>query len=187
MRTLLFILLFIACVTHQGNAQVSVSENSKLVDRLYTGGGFGLSFSNDVFSVSASPIIGCMLTERLSAGVGVPYQYTTYPQVDISTNDYGARAFGRFNVAQKFFAYTEFEYLNFEFVNITDPDNNIRQGFDSYFFGLGYSSGNPGTQFNIIGLYNITWQENTASPYNSPWAFRFQLTIPIGSIGRRGY
>jgi hypothetical protein len=186
-KTKFIVVILLGFLSFPSFSQVSFQEGATPLERMYSGGGFGLNFNRDVFSLSLSPILGYMITQRVSAGIGIPYQFNSYSQIDIQTNDFGARLFGRFQVIDQLFAYTEFEYLNFEFVNIQDPDNNIRQGFDSYFFGLGYSSPRPGTQFNIMGMYNILWQENVASPYNSPWSLRVQVTIPLGGIGRRRF
>ena len=50
-------------------------QNSNWQDRLYFGGGFGLSGGSWGGSVRLSPLVGYMLTSRISAGVGVTYEY----------------------------------------------------------------------------------------------------------------
>src|SRR5687768_12677615 len=66
-----------------------------LKDRGYVGIGFGgLSFGKHAyygqyFSIGASVLGGYMLTENLSTGIGLEYQYTTYSEQKLRNHVYG--------------------------------------------------------------------------------------------------
>lgn len=71
----IFIVLF-GCMSTWASAQRVIDEESNppLKDRLYYGGNFGASFGTITF-VDVSPLVGAMINNRLSGGVGATYQY----------------------------------------------------------------------------------------------------------------
>jgi hypothetical protein len=164
-------------------AQKYVDENSSTLERLYFGGNFGLSFSTNYTQIEVSPIVGYMITDKLSAGTGVIYQYikanftsANGRQYALETNIYGGKLFGRYNIAGQLFAYAEFEALSFE-VYQDRNDRILRQIVPSmfigggYFFPLGEKVG-----INAVALYNILYDPFT-SPYNSPFVLRVGFTF----------
>ncbi|MFQ3212787.1 MAG: hypothetical protein ACJAT1_000292 [Marivirga sp.] len=163
--------------------QKYVDENSTTLERLYFGGNFGLSFSDNYTQIEASPIVGYMITDKLSAGTGVVYQYIKAnfsspngTQYALKTNIYGGKLFGRYNIAGQLFAYSEFEALSFEVYQDTS-DRIIREIVPSmfigggYFFPLGAKAG-----INAVALYNLLYDPFT-SPYNSPFVLRAGFTF----------
>jgi len=149
-------------------------------DRVFTGGGFGLSFSRTFDFVSVSPIVGYRINPKLAAGVGVQYQYSRYKifNPDLTTHNYGGSVFTRYNFYGPLFLHAEYEYLNYEFP-ITSTDSE-RRGYNSVFGGGGFFQPigrNAG--FFISVLYNFTYQEPRANdffPYDSPWVIRAGIT-----------
>jgi hypothetical protein len=75
MKKLLFIAAF--CTVFAGFGQ-------GIGDKLYFGGGLGFSGNSSWVTFSISPIVGYKITERLSAGVGISYQYTNYKDIDFT-------------------------------------------------------------------------------------------------------
>ncbi len=181
MKKSVLIVSFLTLFSAQAFSQTSFGNEPSFIDRLYFGGGMGFSVGSNVSSVTASPLVGYMITDRLSAGLGFTYQYIGFRNVDISASNYGGRVFGRFNITQELFLYNEYEYLNFEIIDLLNRDNNERQGFSSYLAGLGYAVpiGRVAALY-AIGLYNFSWNENKASPYDSPWVFRAGITAGFG-------
>lgn len=167
-RLSIFILLFIA--PFFVNAQADFSKNSSFKDRIYTGGNVDFSISNIVTSIGVSPLVGYMVTERFSVGVGGTYQVNRFRQIDLTLNNYGVRTFARYNVTQEFFAYTEYEYLIFEF---NDGASEVQsEGFSSFFVGGGYAVPvSKNISFLAIALYNLTY-DDFRSPYPSPIVLR---------------
>lgn len=151
-------------------AQTDFSENSSFLDRVYTGGNIGFSIGNDVTFFDISPLVGYMVTEKLSVGLGATYQRNSFRNSDIVLNNYGGRTFLRYNVTREFFAYSEYEYLTFEF---RDSGTNVQsEGFGSLFLGGGYAIPlGRNVSFVAIGLYNVLY-DDFRSPYPSPIVFR---------------
>ncbi len=156
-------------------AQLAVEEGDSFKDRVFTGGGLGFSVNNVFSSFSVSPIVGYQVSNNFSAGIGGTYQINSFRNVDLRFTNYGARLFGRYNFTEEFFAYTEYEYLNFEFL-ANQGQESVREGFNSYFVGGGYSIpvGNRAA-ITAIALYNVAHVQGN-SPYPSPLIFRAGIT-----------
>lgn len=153
MKNLLFVLLLCLLSTAAGAQEVYNSsgkgkpgykKTKKITgydpDKLIVGGGLNANFGSGYLSLGISPIVGYRLTNRLSAGVGVGYQY--YREPDIYTTDpmnptknfYNKMnivypsLWSRFIVYQNFFVDANFEYdiINFKGSKLgLDPSNNI--------------------------------------------------------------
>jgi len=157
------------------------AEKPSFKDRIFTGGGFGLSFSNysDYFSIS--PIIGYKITPKLAAGVGIQYQYTKYKQYSPSftTNNYGGSIFARYNFYGPLFLHAEYEYLSYEYFGYAGE--RLRKGYNSVLAGGGFFQpvGRHAGIF-LMALYNFTYKNPTSPyevlPYNSPWILRAGIT-----------
>ncbi|MGB3464876.1 MAG: hypothetical protein WBA74_06395 [Cyclobacteriaceae bacterium] len=164
---LLIVFLSIPFVSY---SQAEFSEGSSFMDRVYTGGNVGFSFSNNVTTIAISPIAGYMVNEKLSVGLGGTYQRNSFRNIDLTLNNYGARTFLRYNVTSDFFAYSEYEYLIFEF---SDGGPGVQsEGFSSLFLGGGYAVPlGPRVSFLAIALYNVLY-DDFRSPYPSPIVMR---------------
>ncbi|MDW3193555.1 MAG: hypothetical protein R8G66_14365 [Cytophagales bacterium] len=151
----------------------SFSQQWNITDKLYVGGGVGLNLNSNVTSYSVSPYAGYKLTDRLSAGLRFTYQHTRFSQTDFRINSVGVGPFTRFQINEKFFAYTEYEYLNFKVTNPSLSNEAAREGFNSFFVGGGMSQPiGRNASFNVIFLYNLLYNDGTNSPYNSPIVIR---------------
>lgn len=155
------------------HAQRDVLDNAKLSDRLYFGGGLGLnggtdSYGNRYFYVGLYPIIGYMVNSQLSVGMGITYQYYSYPDVDQEIHQYGVSPFVRYNFGQ-LFLYGEYSLLNTPVYNI---NSGSRQTFDRLLLGAGFSQplGGRGS-LNVMGLYDVLWNRSEYA-FASPWVFR---------------
>ena len=150
-------------------------------DKVYFGGGFGLSFGTDVTSVSASPLVGYKFTDQLSAGVRLTYQYVNNKIYDVSFSNYGGGPFTRFQVTDKYFTHFEYEFLNFEYATGRVINNELETERDSYnalWLGAGYREDvgrNAG--FFMVALYNVLYDENEPSPYASPLSIRAGFAV----------
>jgi hypothetical protein len=157
-----------------------MSDQPTLRERIFTGGGFGLSFSSYYDFVSVSPLIGYKVTPKLAAGIQVQYRYTRYKEFTpkFSTNDYGISPFVRYNVYSPFFLQAEYEYLNYEFPVTTSE--SIRKKYNSFLAGgglfqpLGRRAG-----FYALALYNFSYRAagpGEVTPYDSPLVLRVGVT-----------
>lgn len=84
-------------------------------DRLYFGGGLGLSFGT-VTAIQLEPFVGVHLDEKnkLSTGLGINYWYfnDSRYQPPIELTGYGYRTFLRYRFIPQLFAHTEFLHMN---------------------------------------------------------------------------
>ena len=155
-------------------AQRNYSEGSKpsLKDRLYFGGGFGAQFG-DITYVDISPLVGYMITRKLSGGVGISYQYYKDNRSNYQTNIYGGRVFARQNFSfmkLPLFLYAEYENLSYEYIIDYTQDGYITQREwvpgvllgGGFFQPIGDRAG-----FTIMILYNVIY-DDLRTPYNNP-------------------
>lgn len=173
MRISLIILLFFA--------GLSLVAQNKLSDRIFFGGGFGLSAGSDVTNISLSPQVGYKVTQRYLAGIGITYQYVKIKNIDSSINNYGWSVFNRYNITRQFFAYSEFENLQFEFFTSLSPERTERDSYNSLLIGAGYSESLSGrASMSFMALYNVLYDPaDPIQPYDSPWVIRAGVGIGI--------
>jgi hypothetical protein len=168
MRRILFAITTI-CLVGVASAQYRSSGGG---DKVYFGGGFGLSIGTDVTSISASPLVGYKITDIWSAGMSVTYQYVNYKSIDLSVSNYGLAPFTRVAIGDKYFTHAEYEFLNFEYpTGFLTPDGDPetkRDGYNSLWLGGGYTE----RGFFVLALYNVLYDENELSPYASPFSIR---------------
>ncbi len=149
-------------------------NQSNFMDRVYFGGGMGLSGGSWGTSVSVSPIVGYMVSSRVSVGVGATYQYYKYKDAfyDYSDNRYGGSLFARVNLIRQVFGYAEYSFLNYSI----NGDTNNRATVYRLPVGLGFSQNiGPRSSFNMVAAYDMLYQNN--GPYASPWVFTFFFSI----------
>jgi hypothetical protein len=163
--------------------QDSENERAPFLDKMFVGGGFGLSFG-DVTFVQLMPIVGYRITPKLSGGVRFMYQYTSRklsyltPPERISSHDFGLGPFARMMLFGPVFAQIEYEYLNYQYY--TAPGEKIRSGFDSFMAGGGIIQPIGGkAAFFLTALYNFSYNSSSTAgpqPYDSPLVLRAGIT-----------
>lgn len=166
--SLSFALLFMTCL--------AFSQNS-LSDRIFYGGGAGFSASSGQTSISIYPTVGYKLTQNLTAGVGLTYQYVSVKvtgRSNESLNNYGWSVFSRYSVIKNFFLHAEYERLSYQYFTNFSLEEKDRQGYDSFLVGGGYAESLGGkASFIVTALYNVLYDESDAiQPYSSPWVIR---------------
>jgi hypothetical protein len=209
MKKFQFLLVFILCIFYESAfCQESGSENetgydyylpdkdqaedekvneqpanqggqSSFTDKLFFGGGFGAGFGSYTF-INVSPIIGYRVTQRLSVGMRLMYQYTTFEYRDINTfeveryngHDLGIGGFARFMVYGPVYLQAEYENLNYE--SLYFDGTSRRTSFDSFMAGGGIAQPiGRSAAFFLTALYNFSYQnfDQTGAylcPYHSP-------------------
>ena len=152
-------------------------------DKVYFGGGFGLSFGTDVTAISASPLVGYKFTDQLSAGMRLTYQYVKNNSLDLSFSNYGGGPFTRFEFTDKYFSHIEYEYLNFEYATGAKDSNGDfstdRNTYSALWMGAGYREQlgrNAG--FFMLVLYNVLYDDTESfQPYASPFSIRAGVSV----------
>lgn len=158
--------------------QREIDENSKpsWKERVYVGGGLGLnggtdSYGNRYFYLGLYPVIGYMVTNKLSAGTGITWQYYSYPDVNQTINQYGFSPFVRYNISPAF--------LYAEYVILSSPTYTgvARKTYNRLLLGLGYSQplGRRGA-LNVMGLYDVLYKREDLV-FASPWVIRVYFSF----------
>lgn len=151
-----------------------IDENSGWQDRLYFGGGMGLSGGQGYTMISLSPIVGYMISNRLSGGVGVTYQY--YKSGDFTDNRWGGQLFMRMNVIKQLFLYGSYEFMNYGTYTATGaegPRNTVSR------LPLGAGISQPigkRSSLNFLAAYDVLWDEELGA-YGSPWIFTVYFSL----------
>lgn len=119
------IILVIVCFTisFYSFSQEKDTTNSEskdpfsLSDKLYFDGNFWASFGNQT-NVNIAPKVGYKINDRLSAGIGVRYQYYSFKDYSTgykeSASFYGGSVFSRYKLIDQIFLMTEYEHMNIE-------------------------------------------------------------------------
>lgn len=157
------------------------AQDESSSDRIYTGGNFWVSFG-DPTQVFIAPTVGYKLTETLSLGTTVSYQFRSVRSVsrNINLHDFGGSLFARNFFTETIFAQVEYEYLNFSTFNISSSNEIIyaRNHLHSALAGGGITYSLSGRARALVTvLYNLTFTEN--GPYDSPLIVRGGVTLGL--------
>lgn len=113
--------LLLVASTVIGQATRAPRDTRPLSERLWFGGGVGLSFGT-VTSISVEPMVGYFIDpkNKLSAGLGLSYWYYSDNryQPTYTQDGFGYRIFSRYRPIPQLFAHAEFLHLNTEAYNI---------------------------------------------------------------------
>ena len=176
MRKLGIVLALITCGALSVSAQKGdyvIDEKSKFTDRIYFGGVMGLSGGTNGTSISLAPIVGYMVSSRLSVGVGARYEYYKNNFYNYTESRYGGNVFARMNLFKQIFGYGEYSFLNYSYLG----DSNDRRTVYRLPLGLGFSQSiGPRSSFNIIAAYDILYDINDGA-YDSPWVISFYFAL----------
>ena len=168
--------LLFATVAFAQKGEYIVDQESNWQDRIYFGGGFGLSGGSWGTSISLSPIVGYMVSNRVSVGMGVTYQYYKYQNgiYDYTDNRWGMQFFGRINLFKQIFAYGEYSFLNYSYFG----DTNDRRTASRLPLGLGLSQPiGPRSALNLVAAYDVLYDSQNQSVYGSPWVFLIYFSL----------
>jgi hypothetical protein len=169
-NTFFCILLSVSSLLSHAQDSTMIRKNPlkpRFWDKVYVGGNVGFQFGTVTFA-EVSPLIGYQFTPKITAGIGVTYQYYRYKDrfFELTTNVYGGRIFGRYFFTDFLFAHVEYEYLNLEAFDFYPLRRRV--DVESVLVGGGYlqrfGSGNSG--IFIMLLYNLT--ESAYTPYTNP-------------------
>ena len=162
-----------------GQREVDMEQKPAFKDRVFFGGGFGLGGGSNSFYVSASPLVGYMLTNKWSAGVGLNYTYVRYDNINQNDNQYGLLAFTRYNIYRQFFLQAQYDYINYTRYYFVPGSNELFDERDSYsrFLAGGGISQPLGARgaINLVAMYDLS--HSSSSPYGSPWVFQVYFSF----------
>lgn len=159
----LCLIVLLANLLQTGNAQNN--KNSKKEDKIYYGGGVGLSFGSYT-QIAVHPLIGYKITPKLSAGITASYEYfkdTQYTPT-YSTYNYGGSLFSRYKITQELYAHAEYANINSEIYSSSGM--LTREWIPFLFVGGGYCqqiSEHVSLNFQIV--FDVL--QDSRSPYKS--------------------
>lgn len=154
---------FDTAVFAQKATQTKPPEKSSGFDksRLQLGGDLGLSFGNQAGMVVVSPLVGYMITNRFSAGLGPNFEH--YWQKDVfKLTTLGGRVYSRYQLFNFLFAHAEYGIVNYKasFGGVSENAWVSRLPL-----GGGISQRIGGNTYaNFMVLYDVLY--NPDSPYN---------------------
>jgi len=169
-QALLISLLIFQSIHGQAQAREE-KPKSPFWEKVYIGGNLGAQFGN-VTAVDVSPIVGYKITEKISAGFGITYQYYNIRSYNYDTHIYGGRIFARYQPWSFLFLHTEFELLNWKpLYDINGKLNTERIWAPGLLAGGGFSQPiGGGSSIFVMALYNFLYSSN--SSYGSPLVLR---------------
>lgn len=151
-------------------------QSGSFFDKTFVGGNFALQFGNITF-IDVSPIVGYRITDRFSAGPGITYRYLKFRNFEGSST-YGGSVFARHIIGSQFFAQTQYESLNTEYLTEINQELQLIRGWVPGFFlggGIFQPLGKRGA-VTIAAMYNLMY-DNVRSPYGSPWVFNVGFNL----------
>ncbi|MBL0128781.1 MAG: hypothetical protein IPP83_15290 [Flavobacteriales bacterium] len=175
--SLLLLILLTGPLTAQDGPRTKRDLRS-LSDRLYFGGGIGLSFGT-VTAVQVDPLVGYKVDPggKFSVGLGGSYWYYQDNRYTppINFTGYGYRTFTRYRVLEQVFLHAEFLHLNVERYSVIE-DRIKRIWVPHLLVGAGYvqpMGGRSSIYFQI--LFEVLQDPNSV--------YRNQGPIISGGVG----
>lgn len=169
-----------AQVPEPAPAPPAEEEKPSVKDKLFVGGGVGLSFGT-VDYVSISPLVGFHVAPRFDLAIQPFYSYTKDSRYDpeFSATNYGADLLGRVRIVQNFFAEARVEWISYEYL---DSLNQTNRQSDTYpMAGLGYTIGAGRAGISFSALYNFGYDNNSPygayGPYDSPVIYQVGVSV----------
>ncbi|HEX4888386.1 MAG TPA: hypothetical protein VFV37_10110 [Luteibaculaceae bacterium] len=159
----IFLLILAKPLTAQDNSE-------SWLNRVSYGGDFNVVFGRGFLALNLSPVGLYKLTDRLSAGAGLIYQYQRYDKriygqtFEVST--YGGRILGRYRAFDKFFAHAELQVLNLDSYNLLGEFTG-RATIPMFFAGGGYLIPAGGKAY-IAPMVLFDLIDDSRSPYQNP-------------------
>ena len=167
------IFLLFTTITFAQKGEYIIDEQSDWQDRIYYGGGFGLSGGSNYFMVRLSPMVGYMVSSRVSVGVGVTYEY--YKQYELSDNRYGGSLFLRVNIIKQLFFYGSYQFINYAVYSRVSGFDGPRNTVGRLPLGLGISQPmGSRSSINFIIAYDVI---HDPTVYASPWVFSIFFSL----------
>ncbi len=148
-----------------------------LKDRIYFGGGVGLSFGNYT-RIAAYPMVGYRITPKLSSGIELGYEYISDKRYNstYNTSNYGFSVFSRYRFIPQLFLHVEYAMYNYELYYI--DLSSQRKWVPFLFLGAGYSQQLANGVWAFAQIkFDVLQDKN--SPYEA-WAPFYNFGVSVG-------
>ena len=152
-------------------------DNRPLTEKIALGFGSSFWITPGETYVELAPVLAYRFPKRLITGIGYRYIYRHERVIGKDLNSWGPNIFARLGLLKRVYFWTEYEYLNTQYLNELASQEYSREktGSDSWFAGLGYvrSLGRKGRGgISVQLLYNVLYNRDSYSPYYSPVTYR---------------
>lgn len=160
----IFLIVFLLYGISSFSQNADSTQVTKFSDRLNFGGSFGLMFGTST-NIDLSPTVSYIFDKKISAGVGVVYNYIALHNINFQTNIYGGKAFGNYVITNNIFFHAEYEVLSLQ----TNPfdranlyPNQDRFFSESFFVGGGYRQYiSEKSFFSMMILFDLNYNPNS--------------------------
>ena len=123
-----------------------------------------------------SPVVAYRFPKIISIGTGPAYIYNRDRISQINLSGWGGKVFSRAQLTKWFYAYTEYQGINNQYISGTNSSTNevtkSKEYVDSWFLSLGVNlriSKRRG--INMQALYDVLYNKDS-SPYYGAWTYR---------------
>ncbi|MCD4737163.1 MAG: hypothetical protein K8R53_14055 [Bacteroidales bacterium] len=153
------------------------TKSGSFKDKVYFGGGVGLSFGNYT-RIAVYPMIGYNITPKLSGGLELGYEYISDNRYNTkyNTSNYGASLFARYRLVPQLFFHTEYAMYSYELYGF--DGKSVREWIPFLFLGAGYVQ-QIGPRVSVYAMVKFDVLQNSKSPYNE-WEPFFAVGVSMG-------
>ncbi|MCL2133039.1 MAG: hypothetical protein FWH39_01685 [Bacteroidales bacterium] len=125
-------------------------------DRIYIGGGGGLTISNDYTNIAIQPMLGYRITEIFSVGILAAYEHSSGKGFDYTANSYGGGVFGRAEVPL-FAKFGLVGHAEYSFLNSSIKSNgNEWSAFNNFLpVGVGIYTQSGRSRISLVALWDL--------------------------------
>ena len=123
-----------------------------------------------------SPVVVYNFPRIISIGTGPAYIYNRDRKQEVNLSGWGGKVFSRAQLTKWFYAYTEYQGINNQYISgINSSTNEVtksKEYVDSWFLSLGVNIRITKRHgINMQALYDLLYNKET-SPYYGAWTYR---------------
>ena len=123
-----------------------------------------------------SPVVAYRFPKIISIGAGPAYIYNRDRKQEVNLSGWGGKVFSRARLTNWFYAYTEYQGINNQYISgINSSTNEItksKEYVDCWFLSLGVNIRITKRHgINLQALYDVLYNKET-SPYYGAWTYR---------------
>jgi hypothetical protein len=123
-----------------------------------------------------SPVVSYRFPKIISIGTGPAYIYNRDRKQEVNLSGWGGKVFSRAQLTKWFYAYTEYQGINNQYISGFNSSTNevtkSKEYVDSWFLSLGVNIRITKRHgINMQALYDVLYNKET-SPYYGAWTYR---------------
>ena len=142
----------------------------------FVGGAFGVAFGSETGYAEFSPILAYRFSHLFELGSRMTFRYRKDKRYepDLSTTDYGASLLGRFYVFDPIFLQAEVEWLNWDYIALTDDGyTTVDDTYTGLYAGFGFvQRASDRVSMYMSFVWDFAYDDNEPSPNTKPWLIR---------------